>query len=133
MERKIRVLVSKIGLDGHDRGAKVIAYGLRDAGFEVIFLGIRHTPEQIATTAIQEDVDVVGLSILSGAHMHLTRRVIELLREQGGEEIKLLVGGIIPEEDRSKLKEMGVLEVFTSGTDINQVAQVINEHVTAEK
>ncbi len=133
MERKIRVLVSKIGLDGHDRGAKVIAYGLRDAGFEVIFLGIRHTPDQIVTTAIQEDVDVVGLSILSGAHMHLTRRVIEMLKEQGGEEIILLVGGVIPEEDRSKLKEIGVLEVFTSGTDINQVAQVINEHVTSKK
>jgi methylmalonyl-CoA mutase C-terminal domain/subunit len=133
MEKKIRVLVSKIGLDGHDRGAKVIAYGLRDAGFEVIFLGIRHTPEQIATTAIQEDVDVVGLSILSGAHLHLTRRVLELLKEQGGDEITLLVGGIIPEEDRSKLKEMGVLEVFTSGTDINQVARVINEYVAAEK
>lgn len=133
MERKIRVLVSKIGLDGHDRGAKVIAYGLRDAGFEVIFLGIRHTPDQIVTTAIQEDVDVVGLSILSGAHMHLTRRVIEMLKEQGGEEITLLVGGIIPEEDRSKLKEIGVLEVFTSGTDINQVAQVINEHAASKK
>ncbi|MEE9419159.1 MAG: cobalamin B12-binding domain-containing protein [Desulfatiglandaceae bacterium] len=133
MERKIRVLVSKIGLDGHDRGAKVIAYGLRDAGFEVIFLGIRHTPDQIVTTAIQEDVDVVGLSILSGAHMHLTRRVIEMLKEQGGEEILLLVGGVIPEEDRSKLKEIGVLEIFTSGTDINQVAQVINEHVTSKK
>lgn len=133
MERKIRVLVSKIGLDGHDRGAKVIAYGLRDAGFEVIFLGIRHTPDQIVTTAIQEDVDVVGLSILSGAHMHLTRRVIEMLKEQGGEEIILLVGGVIPEEDRSKLKEIGVLEVFTSGSDINQVAQVINEHVTSKK
>jgi len=133
MERKIRVLVSKIGLDGHDRGAKVIAYGLRDAGFEVIFLGIRHTPDQIVTTAIQEDVDVVGLSILSGAHMHLTRRVIEMLKEQGGEEILLLVGGVIPEEDRSKLKEIGVLEVFTSGADINQVAQVINEHVTSKK
>lgn len=133
MERKIRVLVSKIGLDGHDRGAKVIAYGLRDAGFEVIFLGIRHTPDQIVTTAIHEDVDVVGLSILSGAHMHLTRQVIELLKEQGGEEIILLVGGIIPEEDRSKLKEMGVLEVFTSGTDINKVAQVINEHITSRK
>jgi len=133
MERKIRVLVSKIGLDGHDRGAKVIAYGLRDAGFEVIFLGIRHTPDQIVTTAIQEDVDVVGLSILSGAHMHLTRRVIEMLKEQGGEEILLLVGGVIPEEDRSKLKEIGVLEIFTSGTDINQVTQVINEHVTSKK
>lgn len=133
MERKIRVLVSKIGLDGHDRGAKVIAYGLRDAGFEVIFLGIRHTPEQIVNTAIQEDVDVIGLSILSGAHMPLTQRVIDLLKEQGGEEILLLVGGVIPREDKPRLKEMGVLEVFTSGADIKQVAEVINEHVPQGK
>lgn len=129
MERKIRVLVSKIGLDGHDRGAKVIAYGLRDAGFEVIFLGIRHTPEQIVRTAIQEDVQVIGLSILSGAHMPLTKRVIDLLKEQGGEEILILVGGVVPEEDKLTLKEMGVLEIFTSGTDMNQVVQVINEHI----
>jgi len=129
MERKIRVLVSKIGLDGHDRGAKVIAYGLRDAGFEVIFLGIRHTPEQIVRTAIQEDVQVVGLSILSGAHMPLTKRVVDLLKEQGGEEILILVGGVVPEEDKVTLKEMGVLEVFTSGTDMNRVVQVINEHI----
>ncbi len=133
MERKIRVLVSKIGLDGHDRGAKVIAYGLRDAGFEVIFLGIRHTPEQIVNTAIQEDVDVIGLSILSGAHLPLTQRVVNLLKEQGGEEIILLVGGIIPQEDKVKLKEMGVLEVFTSGADIKQVAEVINKHVPQVK
>ncbi len=129
MERKIRVLVSKIGLDGHDRGAKVIAYGLRDAGFEVIFLGIRHTPEQIVRTAIQEDVQVIGLSILSGAHMPLTKKVIKLLKEQGGEEISILLGGVVPEEDKLKLKEMGVLEVFTSGTDMNRVVQVINEHI----
>ena len=129
MERKIRVLVSKIGLDGHDRGAKVIAYGLRDAGFEVIFLGIRHTPEQIVRTAIQEDVQVIGLSILSGAHMPLTKRVVDLLKEQGGEEILILVGGVVPEEDKLTLKDMGVLEVFTSGTDMNRVVQVINEHI----
>jgi len=128
MEKKTRVLVSKIGLDGHDRGVKVIAYGLRDAGFEVVFLGIRQTPERIVNTALQEDVDVIGLSILSGAHLPLTQRVIDGLKEKGGEEISVLVGGIIPEEDKSKLKEMGVLEVFTSGTDINTVVQVINEH-----
>ena len=133
MERKIRILVSKIGLDGHDRGAKVIAYGLRDAGFEVIFLGIRHTPEQIVNTAIQEDVDVIGLSILSGAHLPLTKRVVDLLKEQVGEEILLLVGGVIPAEDKAKLKEMGVFEVFTSGTDIKQVADIINENVPKGK
>jgi len=133
MDRKIRVLVTKIGLDGHDRGAKVIAYGLRDAGFEVIFLGVRQTPDQIVNTAIQEDVDVVGLSILSGAHMPLSRRVIEGLKEKGGGDIIVLVGGLIPEEDKKPLKEMGVLEVFTSGTDINQVVEIINQHVKAEK
>ena len=132
MENKIRVLVSKIGLDGHDRGAKVIAYALRDAGFEVIFLGIRHTPEQIVNTAIQEDVQVIGLSVLSGAHIPLTKRVVDLLKEKGGEGIAILVGGIIPEEDKSRMKEMGVLEVFTSGTDINQVVQVINDNVPGE-
>ena len=132
MADKIRVLVSKIGLDGHDRGAKVIAYGLRDLGFEVIFLGIRHTPEQIVTTAIQEDVQVIGLSVLSGAHIPLTKRVIEMLREQGAGEINVLVGGVIPVEDKPKLKEMGVLEIFTSGTDINQVAQVIKANVAAK-
>ena len=129
MADKIRVLVSKIGLDGHDRGAKVIAYGLRDAGFEVIFLGIRHTPEQIVTTAIQEDVQVIGLSVLSGAHIPLTKRVIDMLREQDAEEIIVLVGGVIPEEDKPKLKNMGVREIFTSGTDINQVAQVIRANI----
>ena len=129
MADKIRVLVSKIGLDGHDRGAKVIAYGLRDAGFEVIFLGIRHTPEQIVTTAIQEDVQVIGLSVLSGAHVPLTKRVIDMLREQNAEEIIVLVGGVIPEEDKPKLKNMGVREIFTSGTDIKQVAEVIRANI----
>ncbi len=133
MGRKIRVLVTKIGLDGHDRGAKVIAYGLRDAGFEVIFLGVRQTPDQIVNTAIQEDVDVIGLSILSGAHIPLTKRVLEKLREKGGEDIIVLVGGLIPEEDKKLLKEMGVLEVFTSGTDISQVTDVINRHVKTKK
>ena len=133
MDRKIRVLVTKIGLDGHDRGVKVIAYGLRDAGFEVIFLGVRHTPDQIVHTAIQEDVDVIGLSILSGAHMSLTGRVIKKLKKQGSEDIKVLIGGVIPKEDHQKLKDMGVLEVFTSGTHIDEVVRVIIENVPAEK
>jgi methylmalonyl-CoA mutase C-terminal domain/subunit len=129
MAKKIRVLVSKIGLDGHDRGAKVVAYGLRDAGFEVIFLDIRQTPEKIVSTAIHEDVDVIGLSILSGAHLALTRRVLERLGEEGAKDIVILVGGVVPEEDISTLKEMGVAEVFTSGTDIAEVVGVINERV----
>lgn len=133
MDRKIRVLVTKIGLDGHDRGVKVIAYGLRDAGFEVIFLGVRHTPDQIVNTALQEDVDVIGLSILSGAHMSLTGRVIKKLKKQGSEDIKVILGGVIPKEDHQKLKDMGVLEVFTSGTHIDEVVRVINENVPAEK
>ena len=133
MERRIRVLVTKIGLDGHDRGSKVVAYGLRDAGFEVVYMGLRQTPDGIVNAAIQEDVDVVGLSILSGAHVHLTKKVAEMLKEKGREDIVLLVGGVIPEEDRSLLKEMGVAEVFTSGTGIDQIAQVINEHVKAVK
>jgi len=129
MDRKIRVLVTKVGLDGHDRGAKVIAYGLRDAGFEVVFLGLRQTPERIVNTAIQEDVDVIGISILSGAHLHLTRRVMEKLKEKGGEGIAVLLGGVIPEQDKPLLKEMGVLGVFTSGTDVRRVVEVIREHV----
>lgn len=133
MERRIRVLVTKIGLDGHDRGSKVVAYGLRDAGFEVVYMGLRQTPDGIVNAAIQEDVDVVGLSILSGAHVHLTKKVAEMLKEKGREDIVLLVGGVIPEEDRSLLKEMGVAEVFTSGTGIDQIVQIINEHVKAVK
>ncbi|MFO7965595.1 MAG: cobalamin B12-binding domain-containing protein [Desulfobacterales bacterium] len=125
MENNIRVLISKIGLDGHDRGAKVIAYGLRDAGFEVIFMGVRQTPERIVNTAIQEDVQVIGLSILSGAHIPLIKKLIEKLKSAGGDEIMVIVGGVIPEEDKSVLKDMGVAEVFTSGTHIDQVVNVI--------
>ena len=132
MERKIRVLITKIGLDGHDRGAKVIALGLRDAGFEVIYMGLRQTPEKIVQTAIQEDVDLIGLSILSGAHMPLTRRVMEGLKNEGREDMIVFVGGVIPEEDKPRLKELGVAEIFTSGTDINQVAKTITQHVNAK-
>jgi methylmalonyl-CoA mutase C-terminal domain/subunit len=128
-QRKIRVLVAKPGLDGHDRGARVVAYGLRDAGFEVIYTGLRQTPEQIATAAVQEDVDVIGLSVLSGAHLALTRKVIEQLQKQGGADIPVLVGGLIPEEDKAALKEMGVAEVFTAGTPIASIASFINAHV----
>jgi methylmalonyl-CoA mutase C-terminal domain/subunit len=128
-ERRIRVLVAKPGLDGHDRGARVVAYGLRDAGFEVIYTGLRQTPEQIATAAMQEDVDVVGLSILSGAHLALTRKVIEQLHKQGVEDVPILVGGLIPESDKPALKEMGVAEVFTAGTPISSIAAFIKLHV----
>jgi methylmalonyl-CoA mutase C-terminal domain/subunit len=130
-DRKIRVLVAKPGLDGHDRGARVIAYGLRDAGFEVIYTGLRQSPEQIAREAIQEDVDVVGLSILSGAHLVLTRRVLDLLREQGAEDIPVLVGGLIPEGDRDALRSFGVAGVFTAGTPIAEVAEFIRSRVAA--
>lgn len=129
MAKKTRVLVSKIGLDGHDRGSKVIAYGLRDAGFEVIYLGIRQTPEKIVSTAVHEDVQVIGLSILSGAHISLTKRVLEKLKEEGAKDVIVLVGGVVPEADVPVLKEMGVTEVFASGTDIGEVVSVINEHV----
>jgi len=130
-DRKMRVLIAKPGLDGHDRGARVVAYGLRDAGFEVIYTGLRQTPEQIATAAIQEDVDAIGLSVLSGAHLALTRKVIEKLREQGAADIPLLVGGLIPEADKTALREMGVAEVFTAGTPIAAIASFIKEHVAS--
>jgi methylmalonyl-CoA mutase, C-terminal domain len=129
MKNTIRVLVSKIGLDGHDRGAKVIAYGLRDAGFEVIFMGVRQTPERIVNTAIQEDVQVIGLSILSGAHIPLVKKVMEKLRQAGCEQVLVLVGGVIPESDKPLLKDMGVAEVFTSGAHINQVVEVIKKRL----
>jgi methylmalonyl-CoA mutase C-terminal domain/subunit len=130
-DRKIRVLVAKPGLDGHDRGARVIAYGLRDAGFEVIYTGLRQSPEQIAREAIQEDVDVVGLSILSGAHLGLTGKVLELLRQQGAGEIPVLVGGLVPEGDKDALRELGVAGVFTAGTPISEVAEFITSRVAA--
>jgi methylmalonyl-CoA mutase C-terminal domain/subunit len=129
MERKIRVLIAKPGLDGHDRGAKVVAYGLRDAGFEVIYSGLRQTPEQIVNAAVQEGVDAVGLSILSGAHIPLTRRVLEGLRQKGAGDVVVVVGGVIPQEDIPALKEMGVKEVFTSGTGIEHIAEVIRQSI----
>jgi methylmalonyl-CoA mutase C-terminal domain/subunit len=131
-ERKIRVLVAKPGLDGHDRGAKVIARALRDAGMEVIYTGLRQTPEQIAAAALQEDVDVIGLSILSGAHMAIVPRVIELLREKGvAEEIKLVVGGIIPDDDIETLKKAGVAAVFQPGTSTQEIIDFIHQSVPA--
>ena len=129
MERKIRVLVAKPGLDGHDRGAKVIARALRDAGMEVIYTGLRQTPEQIVAAAVQEDVDCVGLSILSGAHMTLFPRVLELMREQGLDDVMLFGGGIIPDEDIPRLNERGVAEVFTPGASTQDVIAYIRAHV----
>ena len=123
--RKIKILLAKPGLDGHDRGVKVLAYGLRDAGFEVVYTGLRQTPEMIVNAAVQEDVDVVGLSILSGAHLSLTQRVIQNLREKGVAEKVVLVGGIIPPPDIAKLKEMGVAEVFIPGASIKNIADFI--------
>lgn len=120
-EKKIRVLVAKPGLDGHDRGAKVVARALRDAGMEVIYTGLRQTPEMIAEAALQEDVDVVGLSILSGAHMALTPRIMELLRANGQTHIKVFIGGIIPDEDMQRLKEMGVAGVFGPGASTEDI------------
>ena len=129
MDRKIRVLIAKPGLDGNDRGAKVIARALRDAGMEVIYTGLRQTPEQIVAAAVQEDVDCVGLSILSGAHMTLFPRVLDLMREQGLTDVMLFGGGIIPDEDIPKLKEYGVSEIFTPGASTQQVIDFIRANV----
>ena len=125
----IRVLVAKPGLDGHDRGAKVVARALRDAGFEVIYTGLRQTPEQIAEAALQEDVDVVAMSILSGAHPHLFPKVVNLVREKGMNDVLIIGGGVIPEGDIPALKEAGIAEVFTPGTPTSDVVKYINEHV----
>lgn len=127
MDRPIRVLVAKPGLDGHDRGAKVVAAALRDAGMEVIYTGLHQTPEMIATAAVQEDVDVVGLSILSGAHMTLFPRVLELLREQGRDDVLLTGGGIIPREDMEALRQKGVGRLFGPGTSTGQLIEYIRE------
>jgi methylmalonyl-CoA mutase, C-terminal domain len=127
--RKIRVVIAKPGLDGHDRGAKVIARALRDAGMEVIYTGLRQTPEQIAAAALQEDADVIGLSILSGAHMHVCPRLMELLREKGLDDVLVLVGGIIPDVDIPRLKEMGVRGIFLPGTPMQDIIDYINGHV----
>jgi methylmalonyl-CoA mutase C-terminal domain/subunit len=126
--RPIRVLLAKPGLDGHDRGAKVLARGLRDEGFEVIYTGLRQTPEMVADAAEQEDVDVVGLSILSGAHMTLLPRIVELVRAKGLDDVLVAAGGIIPDADVAKLKAAGVAEVFGPGTTIGQVATYFREH-----
>ncbi len=129
MERKIRVLVAKPGLDGHDRGAKVIARALRDAGMEVIYTGLRQTPEQIVSAAIQEDVDVIAMSILSGAHNHLFPRVVELLKEQGVDDVLVFGGGVIPEEDIPFLKSKGVAEVFGPGTPTSKTIDFIKTNL----
>ncbi len=123
--RKIRVVVAKPGLDGHDRGAKIIARALRDAGMEVIYTGLHQTPEQIAATVIQEDADAVGLSILSGAHMTLVPKVVELLREQGVDDVLITVGGTIPAEDAPELKKLGIAEVFTPGASTDEIVEFI--------
>lgn len=125
----IRVLMAKPGLDGHDRGAKVVARALRDAGMEVIYTGLRQTPEMIVEAALQEDVDVVGLSILSGAHMTLFPRVLKLLRENGMEDVIVIAGGIIPQEDARVLREMGVAAVFGPGTPLNEITQYVVDAV----
>ena len=124
----IRVLIAKPGLDGHDRGAKVLARGLRDEGFEVIYTGLRQTPEMIADAAEQEDVDVVGLSILSGAHMTLLPKITALIRERGMDDVLIAAGGIIPDADIGPLKEAGVAEIFGPGTSIGEVARYFREH-----
>ena len=126
-DRPITVLIAKPGLDGHDRGAKVLARGLRDEGFEVVYTGLRQTPEMIATAALQEDVDVVGLSILSGAHMTLLPRICALLRERGLDDVLVVAGGIVPDEDVPHLREAGVAAVFGPGTTIGEVAAFLND------
>jgi methylmalonyl-CoA mutase C-terminal domain/subunit len=128
-DRKIRVLVAKPGLDGHDRGAKVIARALRDAGMEVIYTGLRQTPEMIASAALQEDVDAVGISILSGAHNTLCPRIVGLLRDQGMDDCLVLVGGIVPQEDVITLKQNGIAEVFLPGTSTEDIVTFLRENV----
>ncbi|HKP88022.1 MAG TPA: cobalamin B12-binding domain-containing protein [Blastocatellia bacterium] len=127
-EKRIRVLLAKPGLDGHDRGVKVIARALRDAGMEVIYTGLRQTPEMVVSAALQEDVDAIGLSILSGAHMTLFPRVVELAREQGLGDVIIFGGGIIPDEDIPRLKELGVSAVFTPGTRMEEIIQFIRKN-----
>jgi methylmalonyl-CoA mutase C-terminal domain/subunit len=129
MEKRIRVLIAKPGLDGHDRGAKVIARALRDAGMEVIYTGLRQTPEMIVNAALQEDVQVIGLSILSGAHNAIVPRVIELLREKGMTGVLVILGGIIPDEDAAQLKQQGVAAVFQPGASLEEIAEFIRTSV----
>ena len=126
--KKIKVLIAKPGLDGHDRGAKVVARGLRDAGMEIIYAGLRQTPEQIVETTIQEDVDVIGLSILSGAHLALLPKVTALLKEEGIDDVLVLAGGTIPDDDLPKLKEAGIEEIFRPGTTLQEIVEYIRTH-----
>ncbi|MGQ9604324.1 MAG: cobalamin B12-binding domain-containing protein [bacterium] len=133
MERKIRVLIAKPGLDGHDRGAKVVASALRDAGMEVIYTGLHQTPEMIVEAAIQEDVDVVGLSILSGAHMALFPRIIDLLRERGAGDKLVVAGGIIPKDDIEELKKIGVAEIFGPGAPTSEIVDYIRSKVGSKE
>jgi methylmalonyl-CoA mutase C-terminal domain/subunit len=127
--RKIRVLIAKPGLDSHDRGAKVVARALRDAGMEVIYTGLRQTPEQIAETALQEDVDVIGLSILSGAHKTLFPRIMKVLKKQGLTDVMVFAGGIIPEEDVSEMKKLGIKEIFGPGTTTEEIIQYVMDNL----
>ncbi|AZR72813.1 methylmalonyl-CoA mutase [Anoxybacter fermentans] len=129
MGRKIKVLVAKPGLDGHDRGAKVVARALRDAGMEVVYTGLRQTPEQIVNAAIQEDVDVIGLSCLSGAHNTLFPKIMKLLKEKNADDIMVIAGGIIPPDDHPGLKEIGIAKIFTPGTSTQDIIQFIKENV----
>ena len=129
--KRIRVLIAKPGLDGHDRGAKIIARAMRDAGMEVIYTGLRQTPEMIASAAAQEDVDVIGLSILSGAHNTLCPQLMDLLRKKGMNDVMVLVGGIIPEQDIAGLKKAGISEIFLPGTSTQDIVKFVNEHLPA--
>lgn len=129
--RKIRVVIAKPGLDGHDRGAKVIARALRDAGMEVIYTGLRQTPEQIVAAALQEDADVIGLSILSGAHNHICPRVMELLKEKGLSDVQVVIGGIIPDVDVPKLKAIGISGIFLPGSTMQDIVDFIQHHARA--
>lgn len=132
-ERKIRILVAKPGLDGHDRGAKIIARAFRDAGMEVIYTGLRQTPEQIVNAALQEDVDAIGLSILSGAHMHLFPRIVDLLRENKLDDVLIFAGGIIPPDDIPKLKEIGIAEIFPPGSSLQEIVDFVKNNIRASR
>jgi len=132
MKKKIRILIGKPGLDGHDRGAKIIARTLRDAGFEVIYSGLHQTPEMIVNTALQEDVDAIGLSILSGAHNYLFPEVIRLLKEKGADNVKVFGGGIIPDDEIVTLKEQGVAEIFTPGADTRDIVKWVENNIMTE-
>ena len=130
-DRKLKIIIAKPGLDGHDRGAKVIARALRDAGMEVIYTGLRQTPEQIVSAALQEDADVIGLSILSGAHMHICPRVMELLKDKGLDDVQVVIGGIIPDIDIPKLNAIGIKGIFIPGTPMQQIIEYITANVRA--